>query len=60
MTFSETDLPGCYEIELPVFSDQRGKFIKTLSHSRFAEHGLATGFVETFHTISGANVLRGM
>lgn len=60
MKFVQNHIPGCYEIELPMYSDQRGKFIKTTSRSKFAEHGLETSFVETFFTVSAARVLRGM
>lgn len=60
MTFAELELPGCYEIQLPRFSDARGSFTKTVSTSRFAEHGLRTDFLESFYTVSEANVLRGM
>ena len=58
--FSECEIPGCYEIQLPVHSDVRGSFVKTIASSRFAERKLETGFVETFYTVSGENVLRGM
>lgn len=60
MKLSECDIPGCYEIQLPAHADARGSFVKTIVSSRFAENGLETEFVETFHTISGENVLRGM
>jgi len=60
VTLSECEIPGCYEIQLPVCSDARGSFVKTIASSQFAERELETGFVETFYTVSGENVLRGM
>ena len=60
MTLSECEIPGCYEIQLPVHSDARGSFVKSIASSQFAELNLETGFVEAFYTISGENVLRGM
>jgi dTDP-4-dehydrorhamnose 3,5-epimerase len=60
VTFSECELPGCYEIQLPVHSDARGSFVKTIVSSQFAERELEAGFVETFYTVSGENVLRGV
>jgi dTDP-4-dehydrorhamnose 3,5-epimerase len=55
-----TCIPGCYEIEFTAHQDARGSFINTSSVSRFRELGLETNFVETCHSISHANVLRGM
>src|SRR6476659_9264314 len=60
MKFSETQIPGCYEIQLPTFSDDRGRFVKPFCKSRFEELGLHADFVESFFTISERNVLRGM
>jgi dTDP-4-dehydrorhamnose 3,5-epimerase len=60
VTLSECEIPGCYQIQLPVHSDARGNFVKTVASSQLAELGLETEFVETFYTISGENVLRGM
>jgi dTDP-4-dehydrorhamnose 3,5-epimerase len=60
MTFCECEIPGCYRIELPVHADARGRFVKPLVASRLAQIGLGTEFVETFYTVSGENVLRGM
>jgi dTDP-4-dehydrorhamnose 3,5-epimerase len=60
VTLSECEIPGCYEIQLPVHSDARGSFVKTIAGSQLAKCELETGFVETFYTVSGENVLRGM
>lgn len=56
----ETRIPGCYEVHFPVHLDHRGLFAKSYHHSTFATEGLESGFVETFYTVSGENVLRGM
>lgn len=53
-------IPGCYEIQLPVHSDARGMLVKSFSRIPFAKHALEVSFIETFYTISGENVLRGM
>jgi dTDP-4-dehydrorhamnose 3,5-epimerase len=60
LTFFECEIPGCYEVQLPVHSDARGTFVKTIASSQFAECELEAEFVETFYTVSGENVLRGM
>lgn len=60
VTLFECEIPGCYEIQLPVHSDARGSFVKTIVSSEFAKRELEAGFVETFYTVSGENVLRGM
>ena len=60
MNLSQLKIPGCYEIQLPVYSDVRGMLVKSFSRNQFAAHNLEFGFVETFYTVSGENVLRGM
>ena len=60
MTFSESEIPGCYRIQFPMHSDPRGILVKTMCRTKFAELGLETEFVETFYTVSNENVLRGM
>ena len=57
---AQLKIPGCYEIQLPVYSDVRGMLVKSFSYTHFSKHLLEVGFVETFYTISGENVLRGM
>ncbi len=53
-------LPDCYELRPPVFTDDRGTLTKPFSRSTFEAYGIATSFAETFYTVSGENVLRGM
>jgi dTDP-4-dehydrorhamnose 3,5-epimerase len=60
MRFSETGIPGCYEVQFPAHRDSRGVFVKVVHSSTFAAQGLNASFVETFYTVSGENVLRGM
>jgi dTDP-4-dehydrorhamnose 3,5-epimerase len=55
-----TGIPGCYEIGFPVHADARGYFVKTFQHSVFSGSPLLTGFTETFYTVSGRDVIRGM
>lgn len=58
--FTECRLPGCYVLEFPNFRDHRGLFVKTFQRSAFEQRGMECDFGETFYTVSGANVLRGM
>jgi dTDP-4-dehydrorhamnose 3,5-epimerase len=60
MKISQTKIPGCYEIQLRIFEDHRGRFIKTFHQDTFAEHGLETDFAEAYYSVSPQNVLRGM
>ncbi len=60
MLFIETCVTGCYEIRFPGQVDRRGTFAKPFSFSRFVSRGLEADFVESFHTVSSSNVLRGM
>lgn len=55
-----TGIPGCYEITTPIFSDDRGLFVKTFHEDDFRENGLTTKFAEEFYTLSWKGVLRGM
>ncbi len=53
-------LAGCYELQPKVFDDERGRFVKVFHENVFAEHGLATNFVEEYYSVSHKNVVRGM
>lgn len=55
-----TDLPGVVAIEPRVFRDPRGSFFETWNQSRFAEAGLAAGFVQDNFSTSAPGVLRGL
>jgi len=60
MNIHPTNLEGVFEIENNKFEDHRGLFVKTFHWDTFADHGLETGFKESFYSISKKNVLRGM
>src|SRR5690348_16904987 len=60
ITLTETQIPGCFELLYCPHLDDRGTFVKTFQYEIFSERELETGFVETFSTTSGVNVLRGM
>ena len=61
MIFTETKLPGAFEIELERKADDRGFFARTWCAREFAEHGLGTTLAQcniSFNTHRGT--LRGM
>jgi dTDP-4-dehydrorhamnose 3,5-epimerase len=59
--FTETPLPGAYVIDLERRGDTRGFFARTFCAREFAEHGLATDFVQGNMSLSaGAGTLRGL
>ncbi|MBF05413.1 dTDP-4-dehydrorhamnose 3,5-epimerase [bacterium] len=60
MLFEETKLKGVYKITNENFRDNRGTLTKPFTESAFREHGLTTKFDESFFSISGKNVIRGM
>ena len=61
MIFTETKLPGAFEIELERKADDRGFFARTWCAREFAEHGLGTALAQcniSFNAHQGT--LRGM
>uniref|UniRef100_Q31EZ5 dTDP-4-dehydrorhamnose 3,5-epimerase n=1 Tax=Hydrogenovibrio crunogenus (strain DSM 25203 / XCL-2) TaxID=317025 RepID=Q31EZ5_HYDCU len=60
MIITPTPIDGVFEIENKVFEDFRGKFVKTFHEEVFRSHGLESNFKESFYSVSGKNVLRGM
>ncbi|HHP7244074.1 MAG TPA: dTDP-4-dehydrorhamnose 3,5-epimerase [Elainellaceae cyanobacterium] len=60
MKINQTQISGCYEIQLKFFEDHRGRFVKTFHQDIFAEHGLESHFAETYYSVSPRNVLRGL
>lgn len=56
----ESAVKGCFEIQYPVASDHRGNFVKVFNTTLFTDLGFETEFPETFYSVSGARVLRGM
>jgi dTDP-4-dehydrorhamnose 3,5-epimerase len=59
VNFLDTPIPDCFKVGFETHCDSRGKFVKTWKQSSCASRA-NTEFVETFHTISAENVLRGM
>lgn len=61
MKFVETPLAGAYLIELEKRGDDRGFFARMFCCEEFAEHGLATQFVQMNNSLSAdKGTLRGM
>lgn len=60
MHIQETTIPGCFEITPPVFTDERGSFVKTFHHDMFHQHGLETDWREEYYSVSRKGVLRGL
>lgn len=60
MELRETAIPGCAELLLPRFHDDRGTLVKTFQESVFEQHGLPTSFCEQFHSRSRRGVVRGL
>ena len=60
MRIEHTALQDCLHIQPDVHVDERGTFVKTFHRDQFAAHGLATGFAESFHSVSRRGVLRGL
>lgn len=60
LTFQKTELPGCFEIQPKIFSDQRGVFVKTFHHDYFKAQGLNLLWQEEYYSVSKKGVLRGL
>jgi dTDP-4-dehydrorhamnose 3,5-epimerase len=56
----QTKILDCKEIQPPVFSDERGRFVKIFHTDSFTEHQLATNFEEEYYSVSQKGVLRGL
>ncbi|MFW5644384.1 MAG: dTDP-4-dehydrorhamnose 3,5-epimerase family protein [Bacteroidota bacterium] len=59
-TFHETPLSGCYRVKPKAFLDHRGKFIKLFHEPFFEESGFNGRFQESYYSVSGQRVLRGL
>jgi dTDP-4-dehydrorhamnose 3,5-epimerase len=57
---AETSIPGCFELTLSKFKDDRGLFVKIFHEEESQKNGLVTCFAEEFYTVSRKGVLRGM
>ena len=60
MRIRRTRIPGCLDIELKVFRDHRGSFVKHFHAAELSQAGIGTAFAEEYHTYSHRGVLRGM
>jgi dTDP-4-dehydrorhamnose 3,5-epimerase len=61
MIYTQTKLPGVYQLELERFEDNRGFLAPSFSARDFAKHGMASIFVESNISYSKhAGTLRGM
>jgi dTDP-4-dehydrorhamnose 3,5-epimerase len=58
--FHSTSLEGVLLLEPRVFEDDRGFFLETYSRRMFEAHGVTADFVQTNHSHSIRNVLRGL
>ncbi len=58
--FTESKLPGCFVVQFPTSTDNRGTFVKTIQESVFRTQGLECDFKESFYSVSHTSVLRGM
>ncbi len=56
----ETSLPGVFELRPVVHRDARGFFIETYQKAKFANLGIADGFVQDNHSRSAKGTLRGL
>ena len=60
MNVIPTDLDGVLIIEPKVFGDERGFFVETFQHQRYADAGINHIFVQDNHSRSAKSVLRGL
>lgn len=60
MKIEKTDFEGVYLIKSAIFSDYRGKFVKTINEDIYKQLNLNIKFVESYYSISLKNVIRGM
>ena len=56
----ETSIPGCFELKPRIFSDDRGKLVKTFHKDTFLDLELETEFKEEYYSVSKKGVLRGL
>src|SRR6185295_14745135 len=60
MKFTPTSLPGVILIEPQVFRDERGFFLETYQHEKYAAGGIDAAFVQDNHSRSLRHTLRGL
>jgi dTDP-4-dehydrorhamnose 3,5-epimerase len=60
MKVNESNLKGCFELQLEKFSDIRGEFVKTFHSPTITSFGLNDNYCEEYFSLSYKNVIRGM
>lgn len=60
MNIRKLSIPGCYEINPTILSDERGLFVKTFHKDIFMANGLIYKFAEEYYSVSRKGVLRGL
>jgi dTDP-4-dehydrorhamnose 3,5-epimerase len=60
MNTNKTLIPGVIVIEPPVFSDQRGVFVKTFNREVLNDEKINFSVEESFYSVSKEHVIRGM
>jgi len=60
MQLTETKIAGCYVIQPNIFTDARGRFIKTFHQEIFIANNLNLDWQEEYYSVSHKNVIRGM
>lgn len=58
--FEPLPLSGAYLIQLPLFSDDRGYFVKTFQQHIFQQHDIEFELNESYFSLSKKAVIRGM
>lgn len=58
--FHETGIPECVEIRSKLFTDSRGRFVKTVHAGAFDKAGLRWDFAEQYFSVSHKDVIRGL
>lgn len=60
MRFIQTPIEGLMVFEPTLFTDERGKFVKTYNDDFFRAHGLDITIKESYYSLSAKDVIRGM
>ncbi len=60
MKIIKTTIEGCFELQPRIFSDDRGRLVKTFHENTFLDLGLDISFAEEYYSVSKKHVLRGL
>lgn len=58
--FRSLEIPDVILVEPDIIEDYRGKSIKLYVDEEFRKHGISTGFIEDYQSVSRKNVIRGL